>query len=157
MAYFKIEQPNQPPKWIKSIDRANCTLEFTTERTNDCFQQDSGFFADSELAYLKFHFTETYPELEYLSVDCSYGRQNEAEPINHLVGQQIQDMPVAPNEPWAVEEAAPQYINQIAYTVGVANPVMEARAAAVEADLPWGDGINEEAPRPIYYNRAYVE
>ena len=147
MAYFKIEQPNQPPKWIKSIDRANCTLEFTTERTNDCFQQDSGFFADSELAYLKFHFTEAYPELQYMTIDNDW-KQYET-PDEPMYGAAIQE---APNDPWVVEEAAPQPINQIA------NPVMEARAAAVEADLPWGDGINEEAPRPIlYYNRAYDE
>ena len=157
MAYFKINEPNKEPKWIKSVDTANGTLEFQNSRDN-AWYKDSGFFADSEAQFLKFHFKEQYPELEYLSVDCSYGRQNETEPINHLVGQQIQDMPVAPNDPWVVvEEEAPQHINQIAYTVGVANPVMEARAAAIEADLPWGDGINEEAPRPIYYNRAYVE
>lgn len=73
MAYFKIEQPNQAPKWIKSIDRANGTLEFSTERTKDCFQQDSGFFADSEADYLRFHFTEAYPELQYMTIDTSYG------------------------------------------------------------------------------------
>ena len=121
MAYFKIEQPNQPPKWIKSIDRANCTLEFTTERTNDCFQQDSGFFADSELAYLKFHFTEAYPELQYMTIDNDWT-------MDEAVIQE------APNDPWALEEAAPQPINQIA------DPVMEAREAAVEVDLPWGNG-----------------
>ena len=37
MAYFKITQPNQPTKWIKSIDRANGTLEFSEDR-NGCFQ-----------------------------------------------------------------------------------------------------------------------
>lgn len=68
MAYFKIKQPNQPPVWIKNIDRANGTLEFSTNRKG-CFQQDSGFFADSEFAYLKFHFTEAYPQLEYMSID----------------------------------------------------------------------------------------
>jgi hypothetical protein len=68
MAYFKIEEPNKPIKYIKNIDRANGTLEFS-ETTDGCFQQDRGFWADSELAYLKFHFTEAYPELEYITVD----------------------------------------------------------------------------------------
>lgn len=71
MAYFKISQPNKPTKWIKSIDRANGTLEFSEDR-NGCFQQDSGFFADSEAAYLKFHFKEAYPEIEYMTIDTSW-------------------------------------------------------------------------------------
>ena len=132
MAYFKIEQPNQPTKWIKSIDRVNGTLEFSETR-DGCFQQDSGFFADSELAYLKFHFTEAYPELEYLSVDCSYGRRNPTAPINNVVGQ-IQE---APNEPQLVEGA---YVNEF--------EIMDEFDE--EADLPWGNGIHEEAPRPMY-------
>lgn len=78
MAYFKINEPNQPTKWIKSIDRANGTLEFSTTREG-CFQQDSGFFADSEFAYLKFHFTEEYPELKYMSIDNDW-YVKEAEP-----------------------------------------------------------------------------
>jgi hypothetical protein len=71
MAYFKIKEPNKPTKWIKSIDRANGTLEFATDK-HGCFQQDSGFFADSEFAYLMFHFKKDYPELQYMSIDCSY-------------------------------------------------------------------------------------
>ena len=71
MAYFKIEQPGHAVKYIKEIDRANGTLEFSENREG-CFQQDSGFFADSEFAYLKFHFTEAYPELEYMKVESSW-------------------------------------------------------------------------------------
>lgn len=70
MAYFKIKEPNKKPKWIKSIDRANGTLEFS-ENTDGCFQQSSGFYANSEFAYLKFHFTEAYPELAYMEIDTS--------------------------------------------------------------------------------------
>jgi len=93
MAYFKINQPNQPTKWIKSIDRANGTLEFSTDRKG-CFQQDYGFFADSEFAYLIFHFTKEYPELQYMTIDDEWYDEpkeiemdiegelvNEAEPI----------------------------------------------------------------------------
>lgn len=128
MAYFKIEQPNQPTKWIKSIDRANGTLEFSTER-DGCFQQDSGFFADSEFAYLKFHFTEAYPELEYMTIDTQWHRRNHEamgyvdvvqpiEPINEVaVGGQVfeevdgmeMDMP---NDPWADQVAVPQMADQ---------------------------------------------
>ena len=139
MAYFKIEEPGHAVKYIKDIDRANGTLEFSESKAG-CFQQDSGFFADSELAYLKFHFTEAYPELQYMTIDNDW-KQYEA-PDGPMYGAAIQE---APNDPWAVEEAAPQPINQIADAMGVANPVMEARAAAVEAewgvnDIPWDEG-----------------
>ena len=71
MAYFKIQEPNKPVKYIKNIDRANGTLEFS-ENKDGCFQQDEGFFADSELAYLKFHFTEAYPELKYIKIEACW-------------------------------------------------------------------------------------
>jgi len=104
MAYFKIEQPNQPTKWIKSIDRANGTLEFSTER-DGCFQQESGFFADSELAYLKFHFTEAYPELKYMTIDTQWHRRNH---------EALEDAGVIPNDPWVNQAAVPQMADQAA-------------------------------------------
>jgi hypothetical protein len=128
MAYFKIEQPGHEVKYIKEIDRANGTLEFSTSKAG-CFQQDSGFFADSEFAYLKFHFTEAYPELEYMTIDNDWRQYDRL------------DEPIAPQEapndiPWVGEAIAeaPQRINQIA------DAVMEARAAAVEADWGVGEG-----------------
>ena len=138
MAYFKIEEPGHAVKYIKDIDRANGTLEFSESKAG-CFQQDSGFFADSELAYLKFHFTEAYPELQYMTIDNDWKQYDtlDEEPMPQAAVPQE-----APNDPWgeeinAVEEAAPQPINQIADAMGVANPVMEARAA-VEAE--WNVG-----------------
>lgn len=101
MAYFKISQPNKPTKWIKSIDRANGTLEFSEDR-NGCFQQDSGFFADSEAAYLKFHFKEAYPEIEYMTIDTSWNAKED----EYMVGAPIQEVPNDPNE---VEEDAPAF------------------------------------------------
>jgi len=71
MAYFKISEPGHPIKYIKEIDRANGTLEFSEDKKG-CFQQDSGFFADSEFSYLMFHFKEAYPELEYMTIDNDY-------------------------------------------------------------------------------------
>ena len=72
MAFFKINEPNKPIKWIKNVDRVHGTLEFSLCR-DDCYQQDSGFFADSELEYLNFHFKKKYPELEYMTIDTDYG------------------------------------------------------------------------------------
>ena len=68
MAYFKINEPNQPVKYIKSVDGSNGTLEFT-DKTQEAFYRDSGFFADSEFEFIKFHFKDAYPELEYLTLD----------------------------------------------------------------------------------------
>ena len=108
MAYFKIEEPGHAVKYIKDIDRANGTLEFSESKAG-CFQQDSGFFADSELAYLKFHFTEAYPELKYMTIDNNWGHR------------------------YVVEEA-PQQINQVNEDVGVAANYVDAPAV----DLgPW--------------------
>lgn len=144
MAYFKITEPNKNPKWIKTIDRANGTLEFSEDR-NGCFQQDSGFFADSEFAYLKFHFTEAYPELEHMTIDTDWHTKTQDGGL--------------PNEPWGDvgmdiaapvamdEEAAP--INQVAEPVALQGAAVEAGPQApifvenqeqfIHAyDLPWG-------------------
>ena len=71
MAYFKISEPNKAPKWIKSVDEQNGTLEFQCERDSG-YCRSSGIIANSTKDYLKFHFTEKYPELKYLSVDTEY-------------------------------------------------------------------------------------
>jgi len=76
MAYFKIEAPNEKVKYIKDVDRVNETLTFSTNREG-CYEEDEGFFADSAFDYLKFHFTEHYPELEYMSIDTRYDYENE--------------------------------------------------------------------------------
>ena len=100
MAYFKISEPNKAVKYIKDIDRANGTLTFS-ETKEGCFQQDSGFFANSELEYLKFHFTEEYPELQYLTVDDGWNdcRVGEANAVVHaaVMGNVVQDLPNEPN------------------------------------------------------------
>lgn len=157
MAYFKITEPNKNPKWIKTIDRANGTLEFSEDR-NGCFQQDSGFFADSEFAYLKFHFTEAYPELEHMTIDTDWHTNTQG-------GFAIAE---TPNEPWGdigvindeMGVAAPA-INQVAEPVALQGAAVEAgpqapifvenqeqfihaynHAAVADAtapnDLPWG-------------------
>jgi len=71
MAYFKISEPNQPTKWIKEVDNANTKLTFQDKREG-AYCQDEGFFADSELDYLKHHFMKDYPELEYMTIDCEW-------------------------------------------------------------------------------------
>jgi hypothetical protein len=73
MAYFKIEEPNKPVKWIKKVNGENGTLEFT-EKKDDAYYQDSGFFADSEKGFLEFHFMDSYPELQYMTIDNGYRR-----------------------------------------------------------------------------------
>lgn len=71
MAYFKIEELDKPVKWIKSIDGANCTLEFT-DKIEEAHYEDDGFFADSEKGFLEFHFMDKYPELQYMTLDSKY-------------------------------------------------------------------------------------
>ena len=95
MAYFKISEPNQPEKWIKEVDGANGTLTFQTTREG-AHCEDEGFFADSEFEYIKHHFTEKYPELEYMHIDSSWGDYED-------VGQQIAE--VEPDAPMAADFA----------------------------------------------------
>lgn len=71
MAYFKILEPNKEAKYIKDVDRQNEELTFSTNR-DGCYQEDEGFYADSAFDFLKFHFTEKYPELEYMTIVNSY-------------------------------------------------------------------------------------
>lgn len=71
MSKFKIEEPNKPTKWVKSVDNQNGTLEFSTSKSN-CYERSSGIIANSEAQRIKFLFKEQYPELEYLTVDNSY-------------------------------------------------------------------------------------
>jgi len=71
MSYFRIDEPNKPTKWVKSVDNQNGTLEFATSKSG-CYERSSGIIANSEAQRLKFLFKEEYPELEYLKVDDSW-------------------------------------------------------------------------------------
>lgn len=71
MANFRIDEPNKPTKWVKTVDNANGILEFSTSRSG-CYGRSSGIIANSEAQRLKFLFKETYPELEYLKVEDYY-------------------------------------------------------------------------------------
>lgn len=100
MAYFKIEEPDKPVKWIKSIDGANCTLEFT-DKVEEARYEDDGFFADSEKGFLEFHFMDKYPELQYMTLDSKYYSRG-----GGLQGMAFVD--AAAPQMDVVEEAAPQ-------------------------------------------------
>lgn len=67
MSYFKIEVPNQPPKYIKEVDDANGKLTFSPT-TQGAYYRSSGIIANSERDRLKFLFKDEYPELEYITV-----------------------------------------------------------------------------------------
>jgi hypothetical protein len=100
MAYFKIEEPNKEVKWVKKVNGADGTLEFT-DNINEAYYQDAGFFADSEKGFLEFHFMEAYPELQYMTIDNNYYSRD-----GDLQGMAFVDA-VGPQMD-VVEEAAPQ-------------------------------------------------
>lgn len=130
MAYFRIDEPNKSPKWIKSVDNAKTELVFTESRNDDCYYEDSGFFADSEKEFLQFHFMEKYPELQYLSIDDNYSSWGNgidvAEAIvNHVIQEDGIDAAEAPQMLWNnagqvqninAQEYAPVYDGNL-YTV----------------------------------------
>jgi hypothetical protein len=78
MAYFRIKQPDQPTKYIKSMDGANGTLEFT-DNVREAMYRDMGFFADSDFEFIKFHFTKDYPELENMDIYDGYSDEDKCE------------------------------------------------------------------------------
>ena len=106
MAYFRIKQPDQPTKYIKSMDGANGTLEFT-DNVREAMYRDMGFFADSDFEFIKFHFTKDYPELENMDIYDGYSDEDKCEeavgaPIDG--GWVIEEQAIAPGD-LAVEAA----------------------------------------------------
>lgn len=158
MAYFKIAEPGKAIKYIKEIDRANGTLEFSENR-DGCFQQDSGFFADSEFAYLMFHFKEAYPELQYMTIDDKWYASNDEELVGEAV--QEQDVPDAPNDdpmPWgdgdAVVEAPRQahvYFNEAVNAVADYQAMGDAYAPVFDVATPI-----MQAPRELHNHAEMV-
>jgi hypothetical protein len=71
MAYFKISEPNQPIKYVATVDDANGKLTFSTTRQGS-YCRSGGIIADSERDRLEFLFKSEYPELKYLTVDTTY-------------------------------------------------------------------------------------
>lgn len=127
MAYFRIKQPNQPTKYIKAVDGANGTLEFT-ENLKEAMYRDMGFFADSDFEFIKFHFTKEYPELESMDIYDGYSDEEcttanyaalQAEPIAaaDVAGVGIGALDAVEEAP-RIEEYAPVY-NGFTYDIGV--------------------------------------
>lgn len=83
MAYFRIKQPDQPTKYIKSMDGANGTLEFT-DNVREAMYRDMGFFADSDFEFIKFHFTKEYPELENMDIYDGYSDEEKCDEADNL-------------------------------------------------------------------------
>jgi hypothetical protein len=71
MAYFRIDEPNKPKKYIKTVDEANGTLEFQ-DSIYGAYNRSDGIIANSVFQYLQFHFMEKYPELKYMTKDTSW-------------------------------------------------------------------------------------
>lgn len=76
MSYIVIHKNGQPDKYIKSIDRVNKTLEFTT-KTSEALNKSGGFWIEAEIDYLKFHFKEQYPEVKYAMPDYDIRNDND--------------------------------------------------------------------------------
>ena len=84
MVYYKIEEPNGNVKYIKTINGAEGTLEFQDDK-NGAYCRDEGFFADSDFEFIKFHFTEKYPELQYMKRESSWNSHYEEDLQNNAV------------------------------------------------------------------------
>lgn len=62
MGKYYIQLPNGKRKYVKTLDYANQTLEFT-ENPNEAHQRNDGeFYLQTERDFLKAQFSEIYPE-----------------------------------------------------------------------------------------------
>lgn len=108
MAYFKIEEPDKPVKWIKKVNGADGTLEFT-DNINDAYYQDSGFFADSEKGFIEFHFMEKYPEIKYMTLDNGRDYNDEpGDPRNPGIFEQDMPLDIPPLEEAIIMQEEPR-------------------------------------------------
>ena len=70
MAKIRIRDGEHKNMFIKTIDKVNCKLEFTND-INEAYERDGGFYVNSEIDFLKFHFADEYPDIVYaFEYDC---------------------------------------------------------------------------------------
>ena len=50
--------------YIKTIDKHNSKIDFTKD-IKEAYDRASGFYVESEIEFLKFHFIDEYPCLAY--------------------------------------------------------------------------------------------
>ena len=50
--------------FIKDIDKTNTKLTFT-KNVDEAYERPSGFYVESEIDFLKFHFKDEYPCVEF--------------------------------------------------------------------------------------------
>ena len=56
-------------EWIKSIDRTNGVIEFTTNENEAYDREDGDWYTRAEVDYIKFHFAEKYPKVANARAD----------------------------------------------------------------------------------------
>lgn len=69
MAYIKVIKDGEP-LYYKGINEETGELEYT-KSVKEAMDKSSGFYIESELSFIKFHFKQTHPEL--LQAKISYG------------------------------------------------------------------------------------
>lgn len=69
MAKFVIEEPGKPLKWVKTFDKVNQTISFTTDPDEPVYEREGGWFAEAEASYMKFHLKDKHPEIMYVKPD----------------------------------------------------------------------------------------
>lgn len=62
MANIVVTNPDGSKKYVKTINQHDEELEFTKNKS-EAYDRSSGFYINSEIDFLKFHFKEKYPEI----------------------------------------------------------------------------------------------
>jgi hypothetical protein len=65
MGKIIIKEPGKKEKFIKTYDKVNQCIEFTTDVDEAYDRTDGSWYTRAEIQSLKFYFKKEFPELEY--------------------------------------------------------------------------------------------
>lgn len=73
MVAFYITDKNGKKLYVKSIDKANETIEWTDNPSKEgVYTNSSGFYANADFDFIKFHFMDKYPNIDTLKEDENF-------------------------------------------------------------------------------------
>lgn len=64
MGKYKVQKEGET-LWIKSVDNATGTITYT-KNANEAYDRGADYYTKAEADFIKFHYKDTYPELETL-------------------------------------------------------------------------------------------
>lgn len=72
MSAFFVKDNEGKRLYVESIDKANESITWTDDPQNGVYRNTSGFYADADFDFIKFHFKDKYPYIDTLEEDEGY-------------------------------------------------------------------------------------